>query len=294
MAYVGAPRDAENDPRASGGIARIRRVVPLACHPQEGAHAMRVRVLAAALVVCAWLLAPGVSPAAQTLRVQARFTPEKLGAPTNLSATATFGSTLAGPQPPAIKVTVFGPKGMSVDTRGAGTCTASPVKLLEAGPSACPADSRIGFGSGIGLFELAGEIIKGHYTLEFFLARAQAGHLAMLIYVNSTTPAAGQKVLIAREVNGPSPYGLGITFGVSESPTLPGALPGWEEHVSITLGAAHVAYYRTVHGKRRLFHVRGIVLPKRCPHGGFPIQSGVEFADGTSAIANTTVPCPRG
>jgi hypothetical protein len=253
----------------------------------------RIRIVATVLLVCACLIPVSVTSAAQTLRVHARFTPEKLGAPTNLSATATFGPTAAGPQPPAVKVTLYGPKGMSVDTRGAGTCTATPDALQEIGPSACPVDSRIGFGSGVGLFEIANEIIKGHFTLEFFLAPSEHGHLVMLIYVNSVAPATGQKVLVAREVQGSSPYGIGITFGVSESPTLPGALPGWEERVSLTLGATHVAYYRPVRGSRRLVHVRGIVLPKRCPRGGFPIESGVEFADGTSTISKTTVPCPR-
>jgi len=252
-----------------------------------------IRIVATALLVCGCLIPASVTSAAQTLRVHASFTPDKLGASTNLSATATFGSTTAGPQPPAVKVTLYGPKGMSVDTRGAGTCTATPATLEETGPSACPPSSRVGFGSGVGLFEIAKEIIDGHFTLEFFLAPSQAGHHVMLIYVNSVTPAAGQKVLVAREVQGPSPYGIGITFDVSEAPTLPGALPGWEEHVSLTFGASHVAYFKTVHGKRKLVHVKGIVLPKTCPHGGFPIEAQIGFADGTMTTTTTTVPCPR-
>jgi len=250
-------------------------------------------IIIAALVMCAPPISATTASAANTLTVRARFTPDKLGAPTNLSATAAFGSTTAGPQSPAVKVNVYGPRGMSVDTRGSGVCTATPAMLEELGPSACPADSRVGFGSGVGLFELGNKIREGRFTLEFFLAPAEHRQPVMLAYVNATSPVAYQTVIVAREAQGTGPYGMGITFDAPIPPTLPGALPGWEHRISITLGATHVAYYRTVRGKRRLVHVRGIVTPKRCPRGGFPVESEVEFADGTSAISRTTIPCPR-
>ena len=252
-----------------------------------------VRIVAAALLVCACPIVAAVAWAGETLTIHASFTPNELGASTNLSATATFGSAAAGPQSPAVKVTAYGPAGMSVDTRGAGICTATAAMLQAAGPTICPANSRIGFGNGVGLFEIGKEIIPGHFTLEFFLAPSRQGQLAMLVYVNSVTPASDQKALVAREVRGPKPYGTGITFDVPTTPSLPGAGLGWEEHVSLTLGSAHVAYYRTVHGKRKLIHVRGIVLPKTCPRGGFPIEGQVGFADGTTTTTTSVVSCPR-
>ncbi len=254
---------------------------------------LRIRIIAAALPICACLSLAAAAWATETLTVHAGFTPNRLGTPTNLSATATFGSTTTGLQSPAVKVTVYGPAGMSIDTRGAGTCTATPAVLLEAGPSACPASSRVGFGNGVGLFELASELIKGRFTLEFFLAPTEHGHLVILIYVNTRTPANDQKVMVAREMRGAEPYGTGLSFDVPITQSLPGASLGWEEHVSLTLGASHIAYYRTVHGRRKLVHVRGIVLPKKCPRGGFPIESEVGFADSTTTIAKTTIPCPR-
>jgi hypothetical protein len=256
---------------------------------------MRLRspIVVAVLCICAWLLLPAVAWGAQTLSVHAKFTPGRLGAPTNLSATAMFGSTTPGPQSPAVKVSVYGPAGMSVDTRGIRTCTATPARLLEDGPSACPASSRIGFGSGVGLFEIAKENIPGQFTLEFFLAPSEHGAFVILIYVNATSPAADQKVLVAHEVRGVKPYGIGISFDVPTTQSLPGASLGWEEHVSLTLGAPHIAYYRTVHGRRKLVHVRGIVLPKKCSDGVLPIETEVGFADATSTLAKTTVPCSR-
>ncbi len=60
----------------------------------------------------------------------------------------------------------------------------APYELQEVGPTACPADSRIGFGSGTAKSELGGQILSGPFTLEFFLAPSEGGRRAFLIYVN--------------------------------------------------------------------------------------------------------------
>ena len=253
----------------------------------------KVHFLLAASVACACLAFTTVAGATQTFAVHASFSPDKLGSPTNLSALATFASNTAGPLSPVTKVTAYGPAGMTVDTRGAGACTASAMELQENGPSACPANSRVGFGKGVGLFEIANEDIQGPFTLEFFLAPKENGHLVFLIYVNAVTPASEQLALTAREVQAPKPYGFGISFDIPIIPTLPGAALGWVNHVLLTFGSTNIAYYKTVHGKRKLFHVRGIVIPKTCPHGGFPIEGQVGYADGTRSAAKTTIPCPR-
>lgn len=250
------------------------------------------RVLFVAILACACLIAAAVAWGAQTLTVHASFTPDRLGSPTNLSASAVFGSAGPGPQSPAVKVTAYAPAGLLVDTRGAGTCTATPAELEATGPRACPASSRIGFGSGVGLFEIAHELVPGPLTLEFFLAPSEHGHLVVLIYVNAVTPASEQLALVGHEVRAPKPYGIGITFDIPIVPTLPGASLGWVQHVSLTFGASKIAYYRTTHGKRKLLHVRGLVTPKACPRKGFPIEVQVGFADGTATRTTTTIPCP--
>lgn len=251
-----------------------------------------VRVLLASSLVCASLIVAAAAWAAQTLTVHASFTPDRPGAPTNLSATAVFGPDGAGPQSPAVKVTAYAPAGLLVDMRGAGTCTATAAKLEATGPSACPASSRVGFGNGVGLFEIAHELVPGPFTLEFFLAPSEHGHLAVLVYVNSVTPASEQLAFVAHEVRAPKPYGIGLAFDIPIVAALPGASLGWVQHVSLTLGASHVAYYRTIHGRRKLTHVRGIVTPKTCPRAGFPIEVQVGFADGTAARTTTAIPCP--
>jgi len=251
------------------------------------------RTLLGTLAVCTALSVASSAQATENVTIAPSFSPDRLGVPTNLSATVAIGSNLPGSQPPMVRVTAYGPAGMSVDTRGAGTCTASPAVLEATGPRACPADSRVGFGKASGLEELAGEFIPGPFTFEYFLRPSEHGQLALMIYVNASTPASEQLVLLANEVHAPKPYGLGITFAVPIVASLPGAPLGWVDHVSLTLGASHVAYRKKIHGKTRLVHVRGLIAPRTCPHGGFPIEGSFEFADGSTSTATATIPCPR-
>ena len=65
------------------------------------------------------------------------------------------------------------------------------------------------------------------------------------------------------------------------------------ESAFATFGATNVAYYETVHGKRTLVHLRGMISPKHCPSGGFPSEGIVEFANGTSLTVNPTIPSPE-
>jgi len=237
------------------------------------------------------LIVTAVAWATETLTTHASFSPDKLGVPTNVSATAEFHSTTTGVPSPASKVIVYLPAGLEIDVRGTGTCVAA--KLEASGPSACPADSRIGFGGGMGLLELAKEVIREPYTLDLFLGPKENGHLVVLAYVNASSPASFQLVVVAKEIHAPKPYGLGFNIAIPPIPTLPEASNASIETAFLTVGDKNVAYYKKVHGKNKLVHVRGIVVPKTCPSGGFPYKALVSFEDGTSLTNTGAIACPR-
>jgi hypothetical protein len=251
----------------------------------------RGRILLAALLVCACLAMAAVAWGAETLTVHESFSPDKLGASTNVSITGKFASTTSSPPSPITNITAELPAGMEVDSSGAGTCIAATLERL--GPSGCPADSRAGFGGGEGLIELAREIIHEPFTLDFFFGPREDGHVAILAYVQALSPAAFELVLVAKEFRAPKPYGIGFSVAVPPIPTLPEASDASVESAFLTFGATNVAYYKTVHGKRRLFHVRGLVLPKTCPRSGFETKATVSFADGSALTIDPTVPCPH-
>ena len=252
---------------------------------------LRVRILLATLVVCSLSLSGALAWAAQSLIVHESFTPNKLGAPTNLSITAKFTSTTGGIPSPITRLTLYAPAGLGIDARGAGTCTA--IELSEHGPSACPANSRVGFGGGVGVVELPNSVIREPFTIDFFFGPREHGHLALLAYASAISPVAVELVVVAKEVHAPKPYGLGFSVEIPVIATIPGATLASVESAFATFGAANVAYYETVHGKRTLVHLRGVAVPKHCPRGGFPSEGKIDFADGTSLTVNPTIPCPH-
>jgi hypothetical protein len=250
----------------------------------------RSRIVLVASIACACLIAATVALASETFTFSTSFTPNKLGAPTNLYAKTSFNSSNVVPTPLS-QVVAYGPAGLGVYVKGTGTC--SKPKLEEQGPSGCPADSRIGFGGGIGLVEIAKEIIKEPFTLDFFLAPKENGHLAILVYVNAVSPVSVQLVLTAKEIQGPKPYGFGVSVEIPPIPTLPGAAYASLESTYLSVGSTKVAYYKMSHGKRQLIHVKGLTVPKKCPRGGFPFQATIGFEDGTSTTQKYSSPCPH-
>jgi hypothetical protein len=252
----------------------------------------KVPVLMAALLACAFLTLAAVAWASETLTIHASFNPDKLGSPTNISATGEFHSAETGGVPsPMSKVAVYLPAGLQIDVHGAGTC--AQAALQAGGPSACPANSRIGFGGGTGSLELGKEVIYEPYTVDLFLASKEPGHLALLAFVQAISPVSLELVVVAKEIHAPSPYGLGFTVEVPPIPTIPGASNASLETVFVTVGDRNIAYYEHLHGKDTLVHLPGVVVPGTCPAGGFPYEVLVSFEDDTSLTSAGTIACPE-
>ena len=221
----------------------------------------------------------------------AGFSPDKLGVPTNVFGSATISSTDLPVPSPIRHVEVYGPPGVTLDLRGTGTCNQAALENL--GTRACPADSRAGFGGGEGVYEIAHELIEEKFTLDFFLGDNRPGHTVLLIYLQGTSPVSIELVFTAPVIQSPKPYGLGFSLNVPLIKVLPEASDASAKSSYLTLGAKNVAYYRKVKGKRKLFHVRGIVTPRRCPRGGWPVASRFSFEDGSSVLSTSTIPCPK-
>jgi hypothetical protein len=251
----------------------------------------RIRVLIGVSIGCLCLIAVAAAWAAETFTASVKFTPDKLGAPTNVSATATFASTTGGLPAPITEVTAYGPAGVGLKPEGVGICNAAQLEAtLE--PKVCSKTSKAGFGGGVGTLELAKEIIKEPFTLNIYRGPDENGQLTGLIYVNAVSPVSVQLVLKVHIVHGPKPYGLGFTFKVPLIPTLPGATDASVESSFLTIGSANAAYFEQVHGKRKLVHIKGLIVPKKCPAGGFPYETMIGFADGTTNSFKGTIPCP--
>lgn len=254
-------------------------------------HASRrtpIGLLAAALL----LACAGAAQAAETVQItRAGFSPARLGAPTNAFGSAAIASS-TGPVPSPIEhVNVFGPAGVRLDLHGSTTCNEEALRRL--GPSACPANSKAGSGGGEGIYQLGQEIVKEHYTLDLFLSDNRPGHVRLLAFLQGHTPVSIEIVFGGSVIRGPSPYGLGFSLDVPLIKVLPEASDASATSAYITLGAHNATYFKRVHGKRRKLKVKGIILPKSCPRGGWPVASQFSFQDGSTVLAKRNVPCPR-
>jgi hypothetical protein len=251
-----------------------------------------VRIPITALACCGSLLIATAAQAEETVQItSAGFSPDRLGVPTNVFGSAAIAST-TGPVPSPIEhVNVYGPAGVTLDLQGTGTCT--EAILLNTGPQGCPADSKAGFGGGEGAYEIAKEVVNEKFTLDFFLGDNRPGHIELLIYLNGSSPVSIQLVFTAPVVHGPKPYGLGFSLNVPLIKVLPEATDASATSSFLTLGAKNVAYFKTVHGRRKLFHVKGIIVPRSCPHGGWPVASQFSFQDGSTVTSTSKIPCPK-
>ncbi len=141
------------------------------------------------LALAATLLASASARAQETVQItEAGFSPNALGAPTNAFGKAVIGST-DGPVPaPITHVDVYGPAGLTLNLEGSTTCVQE--RLEREGPKACPRNSKAGTGGGEGAYELAHEIVKEPYTLEFFLTDNRPGHVSMVILLKGSDPVS--------------------------------------------------------------------------------------------------------
>ncbi len=249
-----------------------------------GHRAARASVLLTGLVMVVGMsLLSAPAWAEEKVTISAAFSPDKLGAPALVKGGAEFSSTTSRVPSPISKITIIGPAGLSLDLKGSATC--SQAILEEKGPEGCPARSVAGSGGGMGIFELAGQIIEEAFTVEVFVGNNKPGHYEVLLYVNAVSPVSVQLVFHAVIVQFPKPYGLGFSFDVPEVKTLPEASNASVKNAHLTLGATPA--------EQKHFHVKGIIVPKKCPKGGFPDEAIFGFEDGSTVAAKSTIPCPK-
>jgi hypothetical protein len=225
--------------------------------------------------------------ATQSVRITAGFTPERLGRPTAVSLGFQITATGEEVPSPLTGLDFHFPTNLGLATSELGLATCPIAPLQEHGPATCPPDSVMGKGTAKVEVPVGGTIRTELATIALVAGPSQHG------YINVLVTATGLYPVIARIIM-PSllqPGDLNFTVPLVES--LPGSPYVSVVAVDITLGG-HLTYYERIHGKTTPFHPTGVVLPRRCPRGGFPFSADFSFLDGSHPQARTTVPCPRG
>jgi hypothetical protein len=243
------------------------------------------------LLVCACL--PTTAHATQSATLHVTFTPERLGQDTTLNFSAQITAPADRVPSPLIALDVRYPD-LGIAVSGLGLATCFQARLEASGPAGCPADSRMGEGNALVEIPIGPEILQETAQVAILRAPEQEGHLALLIYASGTTPVNAQIVFPGLLLPAPAPYGASIHINVPLVESLPGAPDVAVVRLHATLGPQGLTYYEHVRGRLLAYKPRGILLPNKCPHGGFAFDATFAFLDGSHATAHTTVPCPIG
>jgi hypothetical protein len=250
----------------------------------------RLIVLGGVLLACLVAAAPAMASATAVLHTS--FSPNRLGASTTIG----FGFDIAGPDgavpPPLRSVSLKLPPGINYLTTTLGLAICQPAALLERGLAGCPPNSRLGFGNAF--VEVPFGETSGHEIpdIQAVMGPPHNGNIVVLFYADGREPVYAQLVFAGELIAGSQTLGGSLNAAIPLVPSVPAGPPVSIVRVRTTIGPAHLTYYERRHGRTISFHPRGVSLPWRCPRGGFPFSAAFSFEDGTSAVANSTVPCP--
>jgi hypothetical protein len=205
----------------------------------------------------------------------------------------TIGLDIATPTnevPPALTELDLLDPDIGITVSGLGLTTCAQARLETSGPQGCPADSWMGRGSALAEIAIGPAIL--HETANVAIVRApeENGHPALLFYASGEAPAIAQVIFPGLLL--PAQHGERIQIDVPLVPGFPGAPAIAFVKLRVTLGPDGLTYYERVRGKVIRYRPNGVLLPDRCPRGGFPFAASLTFADGSHASTATTVPCP--
>jgi hypothetical protein len=229
--------------------------------------------------------------AAPNTRLRVAFSPNKLGHRTNVSFSINI-SGLAGRLPPALTgldIRFPNTLGFAVSGLGLTSCTQATLELE--GVAACPHNSRMGQGQALAEVPFGPEILAETATISLVRAPSAAGRIAILFAVEAWTPVITDFVLPGELQAGPgADETIHVTVPLVES--LPDGPDVAVVQLRANIGPRGLIYYERAHGQNVPYHPEGILLPRRCPSGGFQFAAQLSFQDGGQSTSASAVRCP--
>jgi hypothetical protein len=236
-----------------------------------------------ALLACCWfVLAPGVALASTAASIHASFSPDRLGASTAVTLAFRFSAGEEGVPQPLRGVVVHLPAGLGVSLRGVRVC--ARARLLSKGPPGCPPSSLLGRGTATVEVHAGSQTLPEQTTISTFRGPNRGNRPTLEIFGHGETPLDESTLSTAVLEPDAAPYGSKLSISIPPIPTL--VLEPDASFVSLSLTVAGGG------GPAPRGGAGAIVVPRRCPGGGFPLAASFAFADDSSTVAATTVPCP--
>ena len=183
-----------------------------------------------------------------------------------------FGDRIRWLPAAAHGVDLYAPAGAKLNGKGFATC--APSVIQEKGPSACSKKSTAGpKGSASGVVSFGTERVQETVSVQPFFA--PGGGLEF--FVDGVSPVSIE-ILSKGSITGAAPpFGQEFIAEVPLIESVPGALDASAKEINVTVGAA------SKQGKKTSYY---LVIPKKCPPGGFPRKAVMSFLGGTTAEAS--------
>jgi hypothetical protein len=243
-----------------------------------------------ALLVASTLSPVDGAAAAPTADLRVSFEPDRLGQSTNL--TFDLGILAAGSVPPPLTgVDLNYPSDLGVAISGLGLDTCSVATLEYVGPVGCAAEARMGQGSALAELPFGANIFQEGVEVAILRAPEEDGHPGFSFYAQGNSPVSLPVIFPGVLIRGSTAQTETIRIHVPLVETWPGATDVSVTQLNATLGPHGLTYYEHVHGKFIPYHPRGILLPDKCPRGGFPFSANLTFIGGSHATATSRIPC---
>ncbi len=233
-----------------------------------------------ALALCAPAALSAAAPASATsATITPSLAPDRLGARASLTFAVAFAGGAAGVPSPVRQAVMQLPIGMTLDVPHLVSCTAAG--LLARGARGCPARSRLGGGHATVEALTGAQLVTETVALEAFLGPPANLRPTFEVLAEGHTPVESRVVFGGSMRGDRAPYGEQLALSIPTVATLPQAPDASVRDLSLTVGA----------GGRRS-NRPAVLVPARCPAGGFPVAAALLYADGSSGGATARIPCP--
>jgi hypothetical protein len=250
--------------------ARPRRLAPIAA--------------LLALASCGCVLQAAPASASTQAGLHASFAPDRLGASTALTLALRFSGDAEGVPAPLRTVGLHLPAGMGIELRGTSTC--ARARLRSRGATGCPATALLGRGRARLEVHAGSQTIPEQAALWAFRGPPGAGGAVTLELLGvGNTPLQQRTISTGVLHSDGAPFGSQLTITIPPIPTVAFEPNASFDSLSLTVGVLAGTPRAHAAGAR-------IVVPRRCPSGGFPFAATIGFADGSHTRAATAVPCP--
>lgn len=232
--------------------------------------------------------------AGQAAKLEVGLDPERLGHGTTIKFAFAITATGGGVPPPVTRIELRYPKDFGLITSGLGLASCTAKILEDLGPEACPSRSLMGEGAALGEAQFGDEEpLQEQAHTAIFMAPLDGEHIGVEFMVNAPSPLSANLIFPGVLLPANPPYGGNLSITVPPVETVPQGPDVSLVKVSSTIGPLGLTYYEHRHGQYIPYTPSGIVLPPRCPTGGFPFSITFRFADSSTTTSNKDVPCPN-